>query len=292
MSAAAPDLSSLERLRVSALLQEPEGRPLELRLDAIDFDPMQPRRHFDAQRLEELAATIRECGVIQPISVRANPLKAGRYIVNVGERRVRASRLAGRQTIPAWVEGPIDPYARVIENLAREALTPFELARFVAEREAAGENRRQIAQRLGKAAPFISEVSALIDAPEAVRRIHDAGRCADVRVLYQLCRLYRTDAAKVQVLSEEDGPVTRERIRSLEARPVPRLGLDSGRVSSTSRPRRKRANAFLVDIGGRLAFMPVKIPASMSAAQVVYEDGSRETVELGRIRLIQWTTLQ
>jgi hypothetical protein len=61
--------------------------------------------------------------------------------------------------------------------------------------------------------------------------------------------------------------------------------------SARTRVRRKQVNALLVEVSGRMAFLPLKIPDSMGMAQVVYEDGSREQVELGRLRLIQWTTL-
>jgi ParB family chromosome partitioning protein len=285
------DLPSLERFRPSELLDNPvAGRPLEVALDAIDFDPAQPRKHVDAERLEELARTIERCGVIQPVSVHPRPGLPGRYVVNVGERRVRAARLAGLVTIPAFIEGPMNAYARVIENLAREDLSPFDLATFIAERESAGETRRAIAAGLGKAPSFVTELAELANAPESVRRLHVVGRCNDVRVLYRLCKIASVNPAAIDALSEDALPLTRERVDAIAqgavvSAPAPRS------TSSPQSARRSKANAFLVEVEGRMAFLPLKPPTSMGSAQVVFEDGSREQVALGRMRLIQWTSV-
>ncbi|MFM1990389.1 MAG: hypothetical protein RJA99_3346 [Pseudomonadota bacterium] len=283
------DLSALDGLRPSELLDAPaQGQPIEIALDAIDVDPAQPRKRLDPEALQALAATIRRCGVIQPISVHASPQMPGRFVINVGERRVRAARLAGRATIPAFVERPLDAYARVIENLAREDLSPFDLGTFIVEREAAGESRKSIAEALGKAQSFVTELAELARAPESVRTLHERGRCSDVRILYRLSRLAVTDPEPIRRLAAEDSaaPVTRGRLE----------GLLKGEIGDGARNRagrggvrRRRVDSLLVEVDGRLAFMPLKRPDSMGAAQVVYEDGSREQVELRRLRLIQWT---
>ena len=74
---------------------EANGQPLMLTVGGIDEDPEQPRREFDANALQELSETIRERGVRQPISVRPNLQQAGRWVLNFGARRLRASKLAG-----------------------------------------------------------------------------------------------------------------------------------------------------------------------------------------------------
>lgn len=288
------ELDALERLRPSALLEsDAQGRPAELPLDAIDFDDTQPRKHFDAQRLEELARTIERCGVIQPISVHARAGVPGRWVVNVGERRVRAARRAGLRTIPAFVEAPIDAYARVIENLAREDLSPFDLAGFIVERERAGESRKAIAAQLGKAPSFVTELAELAHAPDAVRALHGSGRCGDVRSLYRLCKVHAVNPEAVAALSNEESVVTRERIEALasgRAMPEASAATPTPALSKTG-SRRKRPNAMLVEIDGRMAFLPLAPASSMSSARVVYADGSKGDVPLNRLRLIQWTTL-
>ena len=122
-----PDLASFE-----------SGGLLHLPIDTIDEDPDQPRSEFDVAALEELASTIRTRGVLQPVSVRPHPQSPGRWMLNFGSRRYRASKLADRDVIPAFVDESFDTYAQVIENEQREALKPLELALFIQKRKALG----------------------------------------------------------------------------------------------------------------------------------------------------------
>ena len=80
------------------------GTPLRIPLDAIDEDPEQPRQEFDEQSLTELAETIRERGVRQPVSVRTHPTQPGRWMLNFGARRLRACKRVGLSEIPAFVD--------------------------------------------------------------------------------------------------------------------------------------------------------------------------------------------
>lgn len=294
------DLSSLDRLQVSALIEPSAGSEAsglaQIPLAAIDFDETQPRKHFDPEALAELAETIRQFGVVQPISVHPHPVVAGRYVVNVGERRVRASRLAGLTTIPAMVQARVDPYVRVIENLAREALTPFELAGFIQERIEAGETRQSIAARLGKAGSFVSEILELADARPAVRALFERAICRDVRSLYLLSKASRVNEPAVDAFVSSGTPLNRAAVetfvRQLGHAPATPTAGDSDDLPTSRSPRPRRANAFLVDVGGRAAWLPLSTPPSMSAALVVFDDGSREQVDLNKIRLIQWTRLE
>ena len=122
---------------LSTPLTVPAGTPLHLPIDAIDEDPDQPRQDFDPDSLAELAETIRERGVRQPISVRRHPQQPDRWMLNFGARRLRASKLAGKEEIPAFVDDTADSYDQVIENEQRAGLTPLELALFVQRRLAA-----------------------------------------------------------------------------------------------------------------------------------------------------------
>src|SRR6476619_5087934 len=79
------------------------GHPLTVDLGLIDEDPEQPRMEFDPTSLQELASTIADRGVCQPVSVRLHPGVPGRYMLNFGARRLRAARLAGRHEIPAFL---------------------------------------------------------------------------------------------------------------------------------------------------------------------------------------------
>ena len=101
-----------------------------LPLREIEPDPDQPRKRFDEAALAELAASIQENGLLQPIAVRPKPLGAG-YLIIAGERRWRAARLAGLDEVPALVKDVTDEQAAalaLIENLQREDLDPIEVA--------------------------------------------------------------------------------------------------------------------------------------------------------------------
>lgn len=129
---------------LSALLKDPEnditsaedknadkvvGNIVELDLDAIEVNPFQPRSHFNDEALNELASSIRELGVIQPITVRK--LEFNKYQLVSGERRYRASKLVGLDTIPAYIRIANDQESlemALVENIQRQDLDPIEIA--------------------------------------------------------------------------------------------------------------------------------------------------------------------
>lgn len=193
------------------------GRPLLLPIDSIEEDPEQPRKEFDDDSLRELAATISERGVRQPISVRPHPAAEGRWILNFGARRLRASRLAGKADIPAFVDEATDSYDQVIENEQREPLKPLELALFVRRRLAAGDSQADIARRLGKSRQYITFATALIDPPDWLLNAYRDGWCRGLTELYELRKLHAERPDRVAALIAENKPVTRERIAALRA---------------------------------------------------------------------------
>jgi len=139
----------------------------------IDSNPEQPRLAFDEATLEELAASIREHGVLQPILVR--PLDDGRYQLIAGERRWRASKIAGHVTIPALVEDIDDDTAleiSIIENLQREDISPLDEAamydRMIRDH---GYSIRKLADKLGKDKGYLENRLRLADAPPEVREL-------------------------------------------------------------------------------------------------------------------------
>jgi len=123
------------------------GTPLQLPLDAIDEDPSQPRKEYDPQALQQLADTIADRGVRQAVSVRSHPDAPGRWMLNFGSRRLRASRLAGKTEIPAFIDETADSYDQVIENEQREGLKPLELALFVKRELEKGISQAEIARQ-------------------------------------------------------------------------------------------------------------------------------------------------
>jgi ParB family transcriptional regulator, chromosome partitioning protein len=142
-------------------------------VERIEPNPEQPRMVFEQEALDELAASIREHGVLQPILVR--PLGPNTYQIVAGERRWRASRQAGLATIPALIEEIDDDTAleiAIIENLQREDLTPLDEAamfdRMVREH---GYSIRKLADKLGKDKGYLENRLRLADAPPEIREL-------------------------------------------------------------------------------------------------------------------------
>ncbi|MEO8208792.1 MAG: ParB/RepB/Spo0J family partition protein [Chloroflexota bacterium] len=142
-------------------------------LGQIAPNPEQPRLAFVAEALAELAASIREHGVLQPILVR--PRGNNEYELIAGERRWRASKAAGLETIPALVEELDDDTAReisIIENLQREDLTPLdEAAMYDRMVKVHGYSVRKLAQKLGKDKGYLENRLRLAEAPDDVREL-------------------------------------------------------------------------------------------------------------------------
>lgn len=199
------------------LAPKEEGQPLMLALDSIDEDPAQPRKEFDAEALRELADTIALRGVRQPISVRPHPELDKRWILNSGARRLRASRLAGKTEIPAFVDTTADSYDQVIENEQRESLKPMELALFVQRRIEAGDSQAEIARRLGKSRQYITYATALIDAPDWLLAAYREGRCKGVTELYELRKLFTEYGDEVRAWASGSEAIARENVAALRS---------------------------------------------------------------------------
>ena len=113
-----------------------------------------------------------------------------RWVLNFGARRLRASKLAGLTTIPAFVDASADSYDQVIENEQREGLKPLELALFVQKRLALGDKQADIAKNLGKSRQWVTLATALIEPPDWLLQAYRDGRCRGMNELYELRRLH------------------------------------------------------------------------------------------------------
>jgi ParB family transcriptional regulator, chromosome partitioning protein len=143
---------------------------VELRLETIRLNPDQPRKTFDDETLAELASSIEQHGLLQPITVKRIPGE-DEYLLVAGERRYRAVQKLTRPTITAIItDGNADELA-VIENLQREDLRPLEQAEALARlQEAHGYNQAQLAKVIGKGRTAINELLQLVTLPEEIRR--------------------------------------------------------------------------------------------------------------------------
>ena len=157
-------------------LAEPPGSQVSLiRLDEIAPGPYQPRTHFDAERLAELAQAIKSQGIIEPLIVRftgADGSSRQPYQLIAGERRLRAARLVGLERVPALLRELDDRGAlemALVENLAREELNPVEEGRALKRlNQDFGQTHDDIAARIGKSRPYVSNAIRLLELPEPV----------------------------------------------------------------------------------------------------------------------------
>lgn len=143
----------------------------ELKLDQVIRDESQPRKSFDKEALQELADSIKEHGVLQPIVVTK---EGSKYQIVAGERRWRASKLAGLETIPAIIRTLDDQNKlemMIIENAQREDLTPIELATAYAKlKEQFNLTNTEISQRVGKSPSSVVNTMRLLKLPEEAKQ--------------------------------------------------------------------------------------------------------------------------
>ncbi len=154
---------------------------LELPVDAIHPNSKQPRKRFDAEAGSGLAESVRRQGVIQPLLVR--PRAAGGYEIVAGERRWRAAREAGHTTVPAVVREADDRdtlLLGLIENVAREQLTPVEEARaYAVLLDEFGFALGEVAERVGRSKPSVSNRIRLLDLPDDVLGMLERGQLTE-----------------------------------------------------------------------------------------------------------------
>lgn len=143
----------------------------EITLESIEVNIFQPRDHFDQERLQELADSIKIQGIIQPITVRQ--LSADKYQIISGERRFRASKLAGLATIPAYVRKADDQQMlemALIENIQRENLNPIEISlsyqRLISE---VGLKQEELGERVGKNRSTVTNFLRLLKLPPDIQ---------------------------------------------------------------------------------------------------------------------------
>lgn len=154
---------------VDGFTRHKPGDKLNLPLTAIQTNPDQPRRHFDPEKLAELAASIRDHGVIQPVLIKATT-DPRRFLLVAGERRMRASQEAGLSIIPAILTDGDEEELALIENLQREDLKPLEEAEALARLARSHEyTQEQLAQVVGKSRRSVGESLTLLELPPVIQ---------------------------------------------------------------------------------------------------------------------------
>lgn len=150
--------------------EQPQGGILEIAVNLIDPCKTQPRQQFDQEKLEELAASVRQHGILQPLILKA---KGGRYTIIAGERRYRAARKAGLKSVPAVLKDADEKEVlqlSIIENIQREDLNPIEEAEAIARlMEQYSLNQEQVAAMLGRSRSAVANTLRLMGLTPAVR---------------------------------------------------------------------------------------------------------------------------
>jgi len=172
----------LDALLPSAENQLPEGGVRQIQTDKISPNPRQPRADFDADELNELAASIREHGVIQPLIITAGD-SPGSYTMIAGERRLMAAKLIELQAVPAIIREASDQELvelALVENVQRADLGPLETAEAYRQlAEDFGLSHEEIADRVGKSRTTITNTLRLLRLPEDVKEALVSGKISE-----------------------------------------------------------------------------------------------------------------
>ena len=211
----------------------------EIPIDRLSPNPQQPRHQFDDEALAELAASIRRHGVLQPVLVSEDGPE--RYILVTGERRWRAARLAGLETIPAVIREQLESADQLelalVENLQRRDLTPLEEARaFDHLRSSLGLSQAEIAERVGMDRSTVANSLRLLKLPEEVRELVERGELSAGHAR----TLLAFDGPAAQCDWARRAAATGMSVRELEGAAADERQGDGKKKKATTRPARTR----------------------------------------------------
>jgi ParB family chromosome partitioning protein len=253
---------------LSALIREPQRQAGEVRsLPVADIRPnaSQPRRRFDEGAIAELAASIREKGILQPIVVRRDDLG---YEIVIGERRWRAARAAGIASIPAIVRETSDRESlelALVENIQREDLNPIELATaYRGLLELGGLTQEELAKRLGKDRATVANTLRLLALPPDIQQnvIEGSLSMGHARALLSAGNAARQRAIRDRILRE-----------GLSVREVERLAQGERPASPAGRPASHKLEPAL-------AHLQTQLQGHFQTPVVLRRRGSRGTIEI------------
>ena len=202
------------------------GRIYEVPVAQVVPNPHQPRMDFDPEALEELAASIRQLGIIQPITVRVR--EGGGYELISGERRLRAAKRAGLERIPAYVrEADVEAMLEMalVENVQREALNPIEVALgYQALMDECGLTQEQVADKVGKSRSAVANFVRLLRLPPRIQAAMRDGRLSagHARALIAIDDDDARDALMDEIVARDlSVRQVEQRVRALQRRDQP-----------------------------------------------------------------------
>jgi ParB family chromosome partitioning protein len=249
----------------------------EIAVDSVTPNPRQPRMHFDEETLEELAASLREVGLLQPIVVRE--IMPGRYELVMGERRWRASKLAGFSQISAIVRDTADDAMlreALLENLHRQQLNPLEeAAAYEQLLHDFGATHEELAGKLGRSRSHVTNMIRLLGLPTVVQRRVAAGvlSAGHARALLALGDSDAQDRLAARIVAE-----------GLSVRAVEEIvAMGAEELRKTAPPRAPRvASPALGKLAARLSDRfdtRVKVDMGRSKGKITVEFASVEDLE-------------
>jgi ParB family chromosome partitioning protein len=187
----------------------------EIDINLIDEDPAQPRTEFNhgfsTESIAELAGSIDNSGLLQPITIRKHPEFEGRYMIKDGARRFRASKQNGAEKIAAIIEDEGDKTAarvkieQLVVNLQKEGNTPLEIAHTIATALEEGIGKKTISSLIGKSPAWVTLHTTLLKLPAELDAAYKAGKVTDVNIIYELNKLYKTNQADVMAWLDTPG---------------------------------------------------------------------------------------
>lgn len=285
---------------------------LEIPLERISEDPTQPRTTdndgFSEEAISGLADTIVANGLLQPISVHADPNKPGFYIINHGARRFRASKKAGLPTIAAIVDEDYSQQKQLIENLQRENLSLPEIVDSLIKIRPLYKTQRDLAKAIGRSDAWITQMMVLTKLDPKVDELMKSRKCLDTLVLNGLQKLVKEDPQAVDFYisagdfsrtgfnsfkkslteSEKQAPVPEEKTSTVEKKETSTVETKTDvpieATSETEKPKVKKEtkgqikhelSRLVIEVDGRKARLLLDRPLA-----VCFEDGDVQTVKL------------
>lgn len=261
------DLLSFDNIEETIVNEAKESDVVELDINELRPNPYQPRKVFDEEKLKELAESIKVHGVIQPIIVKRSTVKG--YEIIAGERRVKASKIAGLKKIPAIIKDFNDQLMMeisLLENLQREDLNPIEEA--LAYQNLLNHlnlTQEELAKRLGKSRPHVTNMIGILRLPEKVRVMLEEGK------------LSYSQARTISKLSSEEEMINlaeKSLENSLNTRDIEK------KTQEIKNPERKKINAEYKALEEKLSdYFGTKVKIGKKKIEINYNN----TPDLNRI---------
>jgi ParB family chromosome partitioning protein len=273
------ELREVSRVPSDEMVDVPGARYVEVPVTAISPNPRQPRRTFDEDALEELADSIREVGLLQPVIVRS--VAPGQYELIMGERRWRASQRAGLSEIAAIVRDTPDTDLlrdALIENLHRQQLDPLEeAAAYQQLLDDFGATHEQLARKIGRSRPHISNTLRLLNLPPAVQKRVAAGvlSAGHARALLGLAGNDAQERLASRIVAEGLSVRAVEEIVSIGVEDQPKPRASRGTSKQPTAPGLNRLANRLSDIFETR----VKVEMGRHKGKIVVEFGSMDDLD-------------